>query len=41
MPSDKKILEPRCMPPKNSIEKRMSPAVTNRGTNTLLLDRST
>ena len=31
MPSDKIILEPRCMAPKNSIEKRMSPAVTNRG----------
>ena len=31
MPSDKIILEPRCMARKNSIEKRMSPAVTNRG----------
>ena len=31
MPSDKKILEPRCMPKHGSIEYRMSPAVTNRG----------
>jgi|TARA_B100000073_G_C23537831_1_gene494742 hypothetical protein len=36
MPSKKVILnfaplEPRCMPAKGSIEKRMSPAITNRG----------
>jgi len=31
MPSDKKILEPRCMPKHGSIDFRMSPAVTNRG----------
>ena len=31
MPSDKIILEPRCMPAKGSIEKRMQAAMTNRG----------
>ena len=31
MPSDKKILEPRCMPKHGSKDFRMSPAVTNRG----------
>ena len=31
MPSNKIILEPRCMPAKGSIEKRMQAAMTNRG----------
>ena len=31
MPSDKKILEPRCMPAHGSIEDRMQAAITNRG----------
>ena len=31
MPSDKKILEPRCMPKHGAKDFRMSPAVTNRG----------
>tara|TARA_E500000178_G_C16693461_1_gene604814 strand:+ start:212 stop:550 length:339 start_codon:yes stop_codon:yes gene_type:complete len=31
MPSDKIILEPRCMPAHGSIEKRMQAAMTNRG----------
>ena len=31
MPSNKIILEPRCMPAKGSIEKRMQAAITNRG----------
>ena len=31
MPSNKIILEPRCMPAKGSIEERMQAAITNRG----------
>ena len=31
MPYDKIVLEPRCMPEKGSVEKRMQAAITNRG----------